>query len=130
MSKTIEMYGGKVWGKQVTSYSLEHGYLDYQTLGEIVGDCILNNTVREVTYPEDWELVAGWDRFGDEEEIEYFDIFQDCIISEAGYEFLKNYTDEIVYYNENLDIYVWAITHLDTTWSHVLTNVKLVDMNG
>lgn len=76
---------------------MEHGYLYYQTIGKNVGDCILNNIVREVTYQEDWELVAGLDRFGDYEEIEYFDIFQDRIISEAGYEFLKKYTDEIVY---------------------------------
>ena len=130
MCRTIEMYGGRVFGKQVTSYGLEHGYLDYQTLAEIVGDCILNNTIRAVTYPDDWELVAGWDRWGDEEEIEYFDIYQDFIISESGYEFLKNYTDEIVYYNEELDVYIWAITHLGTAWSHVLTDIKLVEIGG
>ena len=34
------------------------------------------------------------------------DIFQYYIISRNGYEFLSNYTDEVVYYLPSLDIYV------------------------
>ena len=38
----------------------------------------------------------------------------DLIISENGYRMLKEYTDELVFYNEYLDIYIWAIDH----WGH------------
>jgi hypothetical protein len=114
----IKLYDGKTFGFHVSSYGLENGYLDYQTLGFIVGDAILNNTVRGETMTE-WEMVNG--EFG-----EYDMVFQDYIISERGYEILSELTDEIVFYNENLDMYIWSITHYGTAWSHVLTDVELI----
>lgn len=117
MGKQIEMYNGKVFGKEVSSYGLEKGYLDYQTLGQIVGDAIFNGTVRYRT-AEDWEVVAG---DGDQE------VMSDYMISKQGYNFLAEYTDELVFYNEHLDIYIWGVCHWGTAWSHVLTNVKLVE---
>lgn len=117
MGREIEMYNGRVFGVEVSSYGLEHGYLDYQTLAGIVGDCILNNTIRDRTMT-DWEMVAG--------EFNTM-IFQDYIIPESGYDFLSKYTDEIVFYNENLDVYIWSVTHYGTAWSHVLTDIKLVE---
>lgn len=112
----IKLYGKKAFGVEVSDYGLEHGYLDYHTLAKIVGNRILNNTVRSET-AEDWEMVTG-----------IFDsaVFQDYIITEAGYRFLEDYTDELVFYNEKLDIYVWSITHFGTSWDYVLTDVKLV----
>lgn len=112
----MKVYNGKVYGVAVSNYGLEKGYLDYQTLAGIVGDCILNNTVREETIA-DWDIVAG----------EFKEmVFQDYIISEQGYRFLEDLTDELVFYNEKLDIYIWAVTHYGTAWSHVLTDIKLV----
>ena len=117
MEKEISMYGNKVYGKEVSQYGLENGYLDYATLAEIIGDCILNNTIRSETMM-DWEIVTG----------EFKDmIFQDYIISEYGYKFLAEYTDEIVFYNEKLDLYIWGVTHYGTSWSHVLTDIKLIN---
>ena len=112
----MKVYNGKVYGVAVSDYGLEKGYLDYQALAGIVGDCILNNTVRAETM-EDWVMVAG----------EFKEmVFQDYIISEQGYRFLEDLTDELVFYNERLDIYIWAVTHYGTAWSHVLTDIKLV----
>lgn len=118
MSKnTISMYNGKVWGIEVSKYGRENGYLDYQTLSKMVGDCILNNTVRAETMC-DWEIVAG----------EFKEmVFQDYIISENGYKVLRDYTDELVFYNEKLDIYVWAVTHFGTSWDYVLTDIELTE---
>lgn len=113
--QTMKLYDGKVYGEEVSDYGLENGYLDYLTLSKIVGDCILNNTLRAETLM-DWEVVNG-----DYEE----DIYQDYIISEYGYEFLSEYTDEIVLYNEKLDIYLWGITHFGTSWDYVLTDIEL-----
>lgn len=112
----IKLYENKAYGIKVSEHGLENGYLDYRTLATIVGDGILNNTIRSATM-EDWEIVTG-----------EFDgmIYQDYIISESGYEFLKEYTDEIVFYNEELDVYVWGITHYGTSWDYVLTSIKLV----
>ena len=55
-----------------------------------------------------------------------YDIYQDCIISEYGYEFLAENTDELVFYNERLHVYIWGISHFGTSWDYVLTNVRLV----
>ena len=109
--REIKLYGGKAYGHEVSRHGRENGYLDYLTLSKIIGDCILNNTVRE-------DIVAG-----DFDEA----VFQDYIISEGGYKFLEEYTDELVFYNYTLDIYVWAITHFGTSWDYVLTDIKLVE---
>lgn len=115
MRNSLVLYGNKVYGVEVSKYGFEHGYLDYKALAEILGDCILNNTVRAATM-EDWEIISG-----------EFDetVFQDYIISEYGYEFLQEFTDELVFYNEKLDMYVWAVTHFGTSWDYVLTDIKL-----
>lgn len=117
LGREIKLYGGKAYGHEVSKYGRENGYLDYLTLSKIIGYCILNNTVREETMC-DWDIVAG-----------EFDsaVFQDYIISENGYKFLEEYTDELVFYNYILDIYVWAITHFGTSWDYVLTDIKLVE---
>ena len=114
--REIKLYGSKVYGHEVSRHGLENGYLDYHTLSKIIGDCILNNTVREETM-DSWDIVAG-----------EFDeaVFQDYIISESGYKFLEEFTDELVLYNYALDIYVWAITHFGTSWDYVLTDIKLI----
>lgn len=120
-AKQIEMYDNKVWGVEVSKYGLENGYLDYQTMSKILGDCILNNVLRAETIGVigEWEMVAGeFDR----------QIFQDYIITEYGYRFLEEYTDEIVFYNEQLDIYIWSVTHFGTSWDYVLTDIELIDM--
>lgn len=127
MGREIRMYNRRVFGVEVSSYGLEHGYLDYQALAGIVGDMVLNNTIHTAGYLEDWELVSGQDYWEDGDDIEYMDVYQEYIISESGYDFLSKYTDEIVYYNEDLNVYLWGITHYGTAWSHVLTNIKLVE---
>lgn len=113
--KSIEMYEGKVFGIEVSKYGREKGYLDFRTLAQMLDDCILNNSIREETM-NDWEIVAG-----------SFDemVMQDFIISKYGYELLKEYTDELVFYNEKLDVYIWAVTRWGTSWEYELTHTRL-----
>ena len=123
MEKQLRMYDGKVFGETVSGYGVENGYLDYRTLAKIIGDCILNNYIYEYAGYEKWELVCGEE---ENEEGEYYEIYQYYIITEYGYRFLKRYTDEIVFYHEDLDMYLWGITHFGTSWDYVLTDLKLV----
>ena len=51
------------------------------------------------------------------------DIYQYYIVSGNGAEILKE-CNEIVFYNEELDMYVWGVTHWGTAWSYVLTDIK------
>ena len=59
------------------------------------------------------------------EDAHYDEIFQYYIISDEGARILKDWTNEIVFYNEALDMYVWGVTHWGTSWSYVLTDIKL-----
>lgn len=59
-----------------------------------------------------------------EEEQDYADeIYQYYIVSDNGAEILKE-INEIVFYNEELDMYVWGVTHWGTSWDYVLTDIK------
>ena len=122
MERTMKMYDNKIYGVKVSEYGLENGYLDYLTLSKIVGDCVLNNYIYEHAGYENWELYNGLE---EDEDGNYYEIYQYYIISESGARFLRDYTDEIVFYNEDLDLYLWGITHFGTAWSYVLTDVKL-----
>ena len=117
--KSIKMYDGKVFGIEVSAYGREKGYLDFRTLAKMLEDCILNNSIRSATM-EDWEIVAG--EFNEM-------IMQDFIISKYGFDLLKEYTDEVVFYNEKLDVYVWGVSRWGTGWAYELSNVKLVEAN-
>ena len=51
------------------------------------------------------------------------DIYQYYIVDYSGAEILKE-CNEIVFYNEELDMYVWGVTHFGTSWDYVLTDIK------
>lgn len=134
------------YGNEISKYGLENGYIDYRTLSKSF-DMVLNNNIMENTADIGyWETVNGsqyWYEDGNGNELEaseydeldyeeqenwyerYTEIFQYFIISERGYDILSELTNEIVFYNEKLDMYVWGVTHFGTAWNYVLTNIKI-----
>lgn len=123
MERAMKLYGDRVYGTKVSEYGLENGYLDYYTLSEIVGDMILNNDVFYKSGYENWTLENGLE---EDEEGNYLEVYQYYIITDSGARFLSEYTDELVFYNEELDMYLWGITHFGTSWDYVLTDIKLI----
>lgn len=121
LERSIRTYNGKVYGHKVSDYGKENGYLDYLTLSKIVGNSVLNNAIVPYIGFYEWEVVNGCE----ENEEEYYEVYQYYIISDSGAEFLQECTDEIVYYHSELDMYVWGITHFGTSWDYVLTDIKL-----
>lgn len=120
--KELRMYNNKVFGFEVSEYGMENGYLDYHTLSKMVGDMVLNNNVFEYAGFENWEQVS---EYIEEPDGNYNEVYQYYIISDEGARILSEYTDELVYYHEDLDMYLWGITHWGTAWSYVLTDIKL-----
>ena len=57
------------------------------------------------------------------EDEKYYDVFQWFIVDDNGAEILKE-AGEIVYYNSDLDMYLWGVTHYGTSWDYVLTNIR------
>ena len=53
------------------------------------------------------------------------EIYQYYIVSDEGAEIIQAYTNDPLFYNEELDMHVWGITHWGTSWDYVLTDVKL-----
>lgn len=54
----------------------------------------------------------------DQEVIQWF------IVDDWGARLLQD-IDEVVYYNEKLDMYLWGVTHYGTSWDYVLTSIKI-----
>lgn len=121
--KSFKLYDGKVYGHKVSEYGLENGYLDYHTLSKLVGDCVRNNNIFEYAGYGNWELESGEE---EDEDGYYQEVYQYYIISASGASFLDEYTDELVFYNKELDMYLWGITHFGISWDYVLTDIKLV----
>lgn len=61
----------------------------------------------------------------EEEDNSNAEIFQWYIISGNGATILEDYTNEIIYYNNELDLYLWGVTHFGTSWDYVLTDIKI-----
>lgn len=80
----------------------------------------------EEGFEEYTDIQEKIDELKEEQEQSYNqDIFQYFIVSDQGAEMIKQYTEDPLFYNETLDMYVWGITHYGTAWSYVLTDVKL-----
>lgn len=130
------------YGNEISEYGLKNGYVDYRTLSQAF-DMVMNNNIIENTCDIGyWETVNGsevdyYDNEKNEyvnyEDIEdwdnisecYSDIYQYFIISSRAYDILSELTDEIIFYNEKLDMYVWGVTHWGTAWDYVLTDIKI-----
>lgn len=52
------------------------------------------------------------------------EVFQWFIVDSWGAELLQR-INEVVYYNETLDMYLWGVTHCGTSWDYVLTSIEI-----
>ena len=81
----------------------------------------VDNNGDEITQEQAEEM-----NFDEYEEI-YFDFYQYFIISSQDAERIAEYTNETVYYNDKLDLYLLAVSHYGTSWSCVPSNWKELD---
>ena len=109
--------------KQATEEELKYKKLSYKHLLEILD--IYNNMVlcNNITEFHDLRLVNGVDF--DEENEEYTEIYQYFICSISDWALKKaKETDLIIYYCNDLDVYVLGVDHFGTSWDYVLTDVE------
>lgn len=111
------------YGQEISQYGIENGYVDYAAFSKAF-DAVLNNNIIQMTQEIGfWELVNGSDY--DEEEDTFAEVFQWYIVSDQGASIIETHTDELLYYNEELDMYVWGVTHWGTAWDYVLTDIEI-----
>lgn len=75
---------------------------------------ILENEINEIN-----DKIEDLEREQDDQEV-----FQWYIVDDWGARLLKE-INEIVYYNETLDMYLWGVTHYGTSWDYVLTSIAI-----
>lgn len=125
MKKQLKLAGKYFCGNEISDYGKEHGFLDYDTFSRAF-DHVLNNSIVELGQGIGcgWELVNGLDFDYEEEKIiEEPEVFQWYIVSDSGAQIIQDYTNEILYYHDELDIYLWGVTHWGTGWDYVLTEI-------
>ena len=124
MLTTAEIgYWEQINGIDVTYEDSEGNILDYEEYTDKLEE--LQERLEEAEAEDSLELASELENEIDylKHSKRYLEIFQCFIISEQGAKILKEYTDEIVYYNETLGLYVWGVTHYGTSWDYVLTNI-------
>lgn len=122
MANNFKLATNYFCGNEISLYGQENGFLDYATFAKAF-DAVLNNNI----FQYGWEIGGGWELVNgseyDEETEESLEVFQWFIVSDNGAQMIQDYTDEILYYHEELDIYLWGVTHLGTSWEYVLTDI-------
>ncbi len=121
--KKKRLVGCYFYGNKPNEYAITSGYLDYETLAKAFPHILNNDIIRNTAGVGSWDIVNGSEYIAEDDF--YVEVFQYYIISEEGARILEYYTDELVYYNEDLGLYVWGVTHFGTAWSHVLTDIHL-----
>ena len=115
------------YGNEISQFGQDNGFVDYRTLAKSFDSVLNNNLINQTSNIGFWDIVNGCEY--DEESDIYVDIFQYYIIDENGANILQELTNEIIFYNDELDIYVWGVTHYGTSWDYVLTEIK-IEMEG
>lgn len=116
-------FGKYFCGNEISDYGKEHKRVDYATFAKAF-DAVLNNEIMGKLQEQGlyFELENGEDY--DEECDEYAEIYQFFIVSDNGASIIKQYTNEILYYCEEVDMYIWGVTHFGTGWDYVLTEIE------
>ena len=102
---------------------------------ETVNDCINQDEIDtllskieeledKILESRDNEEIEEMETEIEEMESYYPEIFQYYIVSDNAVEILQA-AGEIVFYNNELDLYIWGVTHFGTSWDYVLTNIKI-----
>ena len=133
----LKMY---VKNEDLNEYEKENNKISYKRLvNRLFTDMILCNDIVKLFYTElngqyiEPEFVVGCDY--NEEYEENIDVYQYFIVDFNSYTYehiLKKYAEQlsneiILYYIEELDLYILGVTHFGTGWDYVLTDIEPTD---
>jgi len=94
-------------GKKITYEELVKGYCNQYFLCNNVSDLFELDHIS-------WEYACKYEWWKEDEDK---DVFQYYLIDDWFADFLKRYTEELVFYCNELDCYVWWITFYGMSWS-------------
>ena len=93
-------------------------------------DLILNNYIQNALENAGYyfDIYCGDFYEADDEDQQYpAEVYQQYIITSQAADRFAQYTNEIVMYNEECDIYLLCVTHYGTSWTGVPANWKNID---
>ena len=112
--KAARLYQGKWYGENVSSYGIEHGYIDYRCLAGAVGDMVLCNDITKLFYAD---INGEYNEV--EQEHGYIDNSEEIEAKQEQIEALENtlenaFDDEhIIYLNNQIEIIKEQIEELE-----------------
>ena len=115
----IDVHGSQFYyygNLELNDFEKEHKILSYSNLLKVfTGGCFIQNN-----------KVASRFAFDclDDSKIDA-EIFQYYIISPQTARELQEHTNEVILYNEGLDLYLLGVTHFGTPWDYVPTDIKI-----
>lgn len=129
----LKMYIKK---ENLNEYEREHNKISFKTLvNKLFIDMILCNDITKLFYTDingvytEPQVEIGEDY--DQEAEEYIDIYQYFIVdfSSWTYDLMTKYSKQfgkefILYYIEELNLYILGVTHFGTGWDYVLTDIE------
>ena len=135
------------YGKPISTYGQERGYVDYACLASTFNHVLCNN-ISEVDPYYFENLVSGcpyryynretndfvsedeYNEMSDTEQRdvaeELIEVYQYYIVDEGAVNILKE-AGELVWYSDKLDCFIWGVTHYGTAWDYVVTSIKIKD---
>jgi hypothetical protein len=131
--ENLKMYIRK---DDLTDYEKENNKISFKRLVErLFTDMVLCNNITKLFYTDingvysEPQKEIGEDY--DTENDEYIDVYQYFIVdfSSWTYELMKKYNEQfgnefILYYIDELDMYILGVTHFGTSWDYVLTDIE------
>ena len=100
------------YGNEISEYGVKNNRIDFRALAKCFDGVLCNNIGSKVW---DCEIVSGE---------EYCDFFQFFIVGDNALSLLEE-AHQTVWYDAELDVYIWGVTHYGTGWDYVLTDIKI-----
>lgn len=80
-------------------------------LDEYLYDEVVNGSLEMPCYEHE-SLTDDCDR-------DYQEVYQYYLISKSDADYLGRISDELIFYSDVLDEYIWGVTHFGTSWDYV-----------
>ena len=114
----IDVHGNKFYyygDLELNDFEKEHKILSYSNMLKVFTDGFIPNNKVASRFAFDYLDESKMDA----------EIFQYYIISSHTARELQEHTNEVILYNEGLDIYLLGVTHFGTSWDYVLTDIRI-----
>lgn len=131
--KNLKMY---IESEKLNEYEKKYNKISFKTLvNKLFSNMILCNDITKLFYTDINGVYSEPQKeIGEDyntENDEYIDVYQYFIVdfSNWTYDFMKRYQEQlgsefILYYIDELDMYILGVTHFGTCWDYVLTDIE------